>query len=447
MARRASNRAGLILAAALSLTLVVSCSDDPSTRPTDNGPAHLAGGGRDRGDDPFAGGPEGSGPTRPDFDYPDPSIVPLFYSEVDCQNSPSQRLIANETEWQAWWDAANACLGLGGGPNPGRPPDGDPDSIFPEPGGMPPVDFEKDVVLVISLEPDTSFGRGVWVTEVIDSPSGAMVRYQVSRLGDDCWIRPDTGELPGDSPISTPTIAVQIPRPVTEPVAWEREDVVFSCDWEPDPSTPLTLYYTDAECDLGNGETVIRDSDRFESWLSQALQCDQARWCGSDSTMVPPGGGPMPGWDGNHGGPGMGGHHGPPENGGHHCGKDSTDVPTEPPPPPPTWVGIEVDFTTHAVLILRSGPQDRWGGGIWLDGIHVTEAGTVIDYTVTEPSGECPTVEPGIVLQPTVAIRVPLPITEPVTWNRRTEAIDCGWRDGGPMGGTEPGTGGGPRPH
>jgi len=52
-----------------------------------------------------------------------------------------------------------------------------------------------------------------------------------------------------------------------------------------------------------------------------------------------------------------------------------------------------------------------------------------------EPTGDCPPIESGEVLRPTVAIRVLLPITDPVTWNRRTESIECGWRDGGPGGG------------
>jgi hypothetical protein len=71
----------------------------------------------------------------------------------------------------------------------------------------------------------------------------------------------------------------------------------------------------------------------------------------------------------------------------------------------------------------------------------VTSGGTVIDYTVMEPSGECPEVEEDWNLQPTVAIRVPLPLTEPVTWNGRTESINCGWAEGDP----ETGTGSGPR--
>jgi hypothetical protein len=449
----------------LPLLFIPACGDDnPSTKPGSTGTEHLAGGGRNQGDDPFAGGPDGSGPTRPDVEYPDPGFIPLFYSEVDCSESPTQRVITNQENWDAWWTAATACLTNGGG-SPGGEGDGsahprlrddsiarrlldrdmaitdrlrstarrvarfggdpsgiawgdsgevEPDTLYPWPGEPPVIDFETNVVVVISLESEEGYGRGVWVTDVIASESGTVVRYQVSRLGDDCFVRGDSL----GSYMTSPTIAVMVPRPVDEPVRWEREDVVFDCSWEPDPDQPLAIYYTDADCDLGAGEVVIRDGERFEAWLEEAFACDQARWGEYDSTLVDPGTGTEPRPRFGDG------------------GRDSVPGDPVPPPPPPTWIGIDVDFTKYAVLILRTDSQTRWGGGVWLDAINTTEAGTTIDYTVMEPTGDCPPIESGEVVRPTVAIRVPLLITDSVTWNRRTESIECGWRDGGPGGGT-----------
>ena len=455
----------LVLGLLLSFLVVMACGDDnPSTKPGSTDTEHLAGGGRDQGDDPFSGGPDGSGPTRPDFEYPDPGLMPLFYSEIDCAEAPMQQVITNQEDWIAWWTTATACLDGGGtepgggGDEPPRPrlrgdsaarkaldhdlaivdrlrstaqrvarsggnPSGiawgdsgevEPDTLYPWPGEPPVIDFEANVVLTISLAPEEGYGRGLWITEIIATGTGTTVRYQVSSLGEDCFIREDSL----GSYLSSPTIAVMAPRPIAEPVGWEREDVVFDCSWEPDPNQPLAIYYTDADCDLGPGEVVIRDADRFVAWLEQAMACDQARWGEYDSTLVDPatGTGPRPRFgDG-----------------------DPDSVPTEPvpPPPPPTWIGIDVDFTKYAVLILRADPQTRWGGGVWLDAINTTVAATTIDYTVMDPAGECPPIENGEVVRPTVAIRVPLPISESVDWNRRTESIDCGWRDGGPGGGT-----------
>jgi hypothetical protein len=416
MRRRSPSLFFLILGLVLPLSLIPACGDDGhSTKPPDPGTQHLAGGGRNQGDAPFAGGPEDSGPTRPDFEYPDPGYVPLFYSDIDCQESPSQHVIRSQPDWEAWWTAATACMGGGGGEP--MPPDDPtpPDSLYPYPGAPPVVDFDRNVVLVISLAPEEEIGRGIWVTEVVTTEAGTTVRFQVSQLGDDCFVTPDS---PGAGE-SSPTIAVMVPRPVVDPVAWDREDIVFDCSWEPDPNTPLALYYTDAPCDLGAGEVVIRDADQFEAWLNQALECDRARWGEYDSTSTEPGR--------------------PPKGYARFGGGDPDSVPGEPPVPPPSWIGIDVDFTKYAVLILRADPQSRWGGGIWLDGIRSTDSGTAIDYTVMEPAGECPPTD-GEILQPTVAIRVPLPLAETLTWNRRTETIECGWRDGGP------GTGTGPRP-
>lgn len=445
MVRRLVALQCLALLVALPLLTVSGCSDDGPSKPAGEEARHLAGGGRGQGDDPFAGGPADSGPTRPGFEYPEPGYVPLFYSESDCRQAPGLEVIRDQETFQAWWSGAIACLGW---TDPGDPTDPDdpvdpgtpgigrlvrerlrlgripagiargdsgvvePDTLFPYPDEAPLVDFQSNVVLTISLEPDTALGRGVWVTDVSGDAAGAVVRYQVSRLGEGCYRDPATGV---DQAISSPTIAVLAPGPVTDPVRWEREDIVFDCGWEPDPDTPITLYYTDADCDLGAGETVIRDGDRFDAWVSQALDCDQIRWIDADSTLIP-GEGPRPGF-------------GP-------AGGDRDSIPGDPPAPPPSWIGIDVDFSVYAVLILRAGPQTRWGGGIWLDRIETTANGTVIEYSVMQPGADCPEITEGVILQPTVAIRVPLPLTEPVMWQRRTETIPCGW-----AGNPEPGTG------
>ena len=62
----------------------------------------------------------------------------------------------------------------------------------------------------------------------------------------------------------------------------------------------------------------------------------------------------------------------------------------------------------------------------------------MIDYTVMEPSDGCPPIDGGEALRPTVAIRVPLPLPDPVTWNRHVETIDCRWESDGSAGGTPP---------
>ncbi|MFH1218991.1 MAG: hypothetical protein V1694_00865, partial [Candidatus Eisenbacteria bacterium] len=67
------------------------------------------------------------------------------------------------------------------------------------------------------------------------------------------------------------------------------------------------------------------------------------------------------------------------------------------------------------------------GGGIWLNSLEVTSSGTTVAYSVMVPGDNCPPVEGGTYLQPTVAIRVPLPVTEPITWERHVEMIDCDW--------------------
>ena len=304
-------------------------------------------------------------------------------------------MIRSAEDWTAWWAEATGCLDIGGGA------DGTyPDSLNPWPGEPPTVDFATNVVLTIRLAAEQAFGRGVWVSEVVSSSSGTVVTYQVSRLGEDCFEGRDSLGFG----LASPVIAVMVPRPVDEPVRWDRVDLVFDCSWEPDPNEPLALYYTDADCDLGENEFVIRDQEQFEEWLERAFACDQTRWGETDSTIIDPGTGTPP----------------RPRFGA--GGRDSIPPEPMPPLPPPSWIGIDVDFTKFAVLVLRADPQTRWGGGAWLDAIQGGETGTTIDYTVMEPAGECPPIEEGVVLRPTVAIRVPLPVSDPVTWDRRTRS-------------------------
>jgi hypothetical protein len=250
--------------------------------------------------------------------------------------------------------------------------------------GAPPVNFDSFVVVVIALAPDSiTFGRSIWVDEVTSDAGATVVRYTVSSLGEDC-----VNILMMPMMIaSTEVIAVMAPHPVAEPITWIRTDTVFNCTWEPDPNVPVTLYYTDTPCELGLGETVITDSASFAAWSATAYACDSLKlrnW--NDSGFVT--GGPY------------------------------------------IWFNPKVDFTTHAIIILRSGDQTRWGGGIWLDRFEVTSSGTIIDYTVMEPGDDCPAVGPPLgTFNPTVAIRVPLPINLPITWNRNIQPIQCNWYD------------------
>jgi hypothetical protein len=414
----ASVRRSILVFLILGLSVPLGCSDDQSTKPSGNESRFLAGGGRQADSDPFAGGAEGSGPGRPDFDPPNPGYMPLFYSDVDCQENPSQRVIADRNDWQAWWTAAIDCLDRGDvPPRPVSPPDGGvsadsgtvvPDTLIdPYPAEAPDVDFTSNVVLTISLPPDSLWGRSVWIGDVTGDPSGTTVRYTVSNLGEDCL----GGIMMPILPVASPTIAVMVPGPLAEPITWQGEEIVYDCSWEPDPSEPLTLYYTDAVCNLGSTETIIRDATCWDEWVRTALECDQARWYDPDSLIFP---------DGT-------------------TARDSIpgDPPGLPPNLPPTWIGTEVDFTTHAVIILRADPQDRWGGGIWISRIATSPAGTTIDYVVMTPGEDCPVIDGGGTIQPTAAIRVPLPLREPVRWNRKDETINCDWTVG-PDEGTRP---------
>jgi hypothetical protein len=391
-----SRLGSILLVLAAVVVLAASCGGDDPANPGGGTTAYLAGGGRQANDDAFVGGPGGSGPGRPDFEPPSADFSPLFYADLDCREDSSAFVITNGDDWQAWWTEAIACLG------PRDPGKADPDSgvVYPDtiynpyPDEAPPVDFATATVFVVALGPDDVYGRSVWIQGVTDD----QVDYVVSHLGEDCF----EGPRPMDAGPSSPTTAVVGPL-VTAPdqLTWLREDVTYDCSWEPDPSEPLALYYTDAACDLGAEHAVITDAETFASWLATAFACDQARWSG-------PGGVPVP--------------------------EDSTG--TQPPMPSPGWLGLQVDFTTHAVIVLRGDEQERWGGGVWLAAITADAGGTTIDYAVMAAGENCPLAENGTTVQPTVAIRVPLPLAEPITWRRASETIDCDWDgDGGPVGG------------
>lgn len=380
--------ANTLLAFALVTLLAAGCGDDGPANPGGGNKQYLAGGGRQAGDDAFSSGPGFSGPGRPDFELPSPDLCPLFYADEDCRGVPGGLVITDADDWQAWWTDAIACLEAAWV----APRGGDdlPDSAFnPYPAEAPPVDFATSTVFVVALEPDDEIGRNVWVQEVTDGE----VHYVVSHFGDDCFGARELDALP-----ASPTVAVVGPL-VADPeqVTWRREDVTWDCSWEPDPNEPMLLYYTDAACDLGPEHAVITDGAAFDAWLATAAACDQERWNDQDGVPVP---------------------------------QDSTQ--TWPPAPMPGWLGLQVDFTTHAVIILRGDEQDRWGGGVWLSAISAAAGGTAIEYAVMDAGENCPAVEGGTTVRPTVAIRVPLPLDAPITWHRTTETIACDWNDGGP---------------
>jgi hypothetical protein len=266
------------------------------------------------------------------------------------------------------------------------------------------VDFESNVVVAIGLESESAWGRGVWITDVVAGAAGSTIKFDVVRPGADCVVLGAPVD-PGAPAANSPTIATLVPGSVHDPVTFERTDVTWDCSWEPDPDLPLTLYYTDAECDLGPGEALIAESSAWESWLNEAVACERGRWGGpGDSTVV----------SGSEGGePGR-----PPET--------PPGPPGDPTAPVP-WLGLEVDFATHAVVVLRANSQGRWGGGIWLNEFDVSADGTTIDYSVMEPGDECPVVEGGGSVRPTAAIRLPLPLQAPIRYARHVESIDCRW--------------------
>lgn len=391
----------ILIVLVLVVVLAASCGNDDPAAPGGSNTRYLAGGGRQASNDAFAGGPEGSGPGQPDFAPPSPDLYPVFYADLDCRDSAGTMLITDADGWQAWWTEAIACLGSDGELPPGggkTDPDSgvsNPDTIYnPYPEEAPPVDFANATVFVVALELADVFGRSVWIQDVTQNE----VHYLVSQFGDDCFGRREMDAWP-----SSPTTAVIGPLVASpEQVTWRREDIVYDCSWEPDPNEPLALYYTDAACDLGPGHAVITDAETFDTWLSTAFACDQARW--SDPVGVP-----VP--------------------------EDSTATP--PPVPSPDWLGLQVDFSTHAVIVLRGDEQDRWGGGVWLAAITAEAGGTTIDYAVMTAGEACPLIEAGTTVQPTVAIRVPLPLSQPITWHRTTESIACDWDGSEPGGGVD----------
>lgn len=406
-----------LLSVVLALVIIVGCGEERPTAPGTVNQERLAGGGRQAADDPFRGGPGESGPRNPVHD----SLAgygPLFYSDIACGETPKNSIITNQTDWQAWWTIAVSCLPkwdstwpwFDPGPIPKDSighgmgwPDGPVDPYGP---AAPAINFDTSVIVTITVEQEEDPGRFIRVTEVKpDSAGGTVVQYVVTRPGPDCMIlmmphSDSTG-------MYAPTTAALVPKLLTGPVSWERIDMEMDCRWEPDPNVPLTLYYTDAPCELGPSEAIITDQAKFEQWIEAALACDVSRWREhSDSSTVVIG-------DSGASGGGQG-------------WIDSI-APGEPGPLPPIWNGFDVDFSKHAVIILRAGDFTRWGGGIWLDAVNTTASGTTIEYSVMSPGDQCPLVGDGQIVNPTVAVRVPLPVQEPVTWKRHVEPISCNW--------------------
>ncbi len=419
----------------------LQCSEDSSPSPHTQEFHALAGGGRATDSDPFIGGPDGSGPNEsypgiPDI-APGDGLRPIAFLDPACGDAPATVVIEDSTAWRIWWEANTSCMQImpdgtwrdggpgrrhahGAGPRDGEPSDSvitDPDSTYPGPWERPVVDFNTDVVIAVTLERAPSDPRMLVIEDVVASEPGTRVLYTIYRPGADCgYVERDTL-----NPTTTaPCAAVLVPRPVSAPFTFERRDTTYDCSWEPDPSLPLTLYYTDAACDLGAGEQILTTQAAWDAWVAQALDCDVARWgCMGDSTRVPVDSSGVPGETG-----GDPSNPGDPDNRGDH-----TD-----PVPPPIGYSIPVDFTQFAVVILRAGEQARWGGGVWLTALHASAAGTQIEYTVITPGENCPaTWDPcgqGNLVNPTVAIRVPLPLPEPITWNRSAQTAACDWSAG-----------------
>ncbi|HYE77521.1 MAG TPA: hypothetical protein VEI97_06015 [bacterium] len=376
---------------------------------------------------------------------------------MDCTETPSEQVLTTHAAWQAWWTVHTDCLRSGQhvDPPPGtgsgesEPGGGivDPGIPYdPYPVEAPEVNFEDYVVVAISLAESEGYWRSVWVQDVETTDTGTTVHYEVSTPGEDCFGvfadgregepngDPDggPGEEPGGEPEptdppeiapfnSSTTIAVLVERPVNNPVTFDRTDTTYDCGpWEPDPNEPWPLYYTDAPCDLGPNTQVITSEPVYMAWLDAAGDCDWARWGDPEKPTEPGVGG-----SGTNGGAPGEDPAPPPYN------EDPTELPEiDPAPVPPSLWGIDVDFTTHAVIVLRADVQNRWGGGVWLTDIEEQPGGgTQITYTVINPSGECPVIEGGETVQPTVAIRVPLPLNGPITWVKQTETIGCNWED------------------
>jgi hypothetical protein len=373
-----------VLAAAI---LSGGCGDDSGTNSGGAPPVtRLAGGGRADNRDNFFGGPGDSGPndSLPGIPGPEPFAAyrPLFQFVIDCEPFPQQQIIDDQSDWQAAWATAIGCLSNGSFPGLVMG-----DTLF---DSLPPpeVDFSDEVVALISIEPSDQWGRWLYITDVTVSVGGSVISYTVMSPGDDCR---DIIVVNGDT--AGVIAAFAIPRPVPNPVTWIRTDSLYACTWIPDPNEPITLYYTDAECDLGANEQILVDSAAWQTWVEAAFACDRDRW-GTWIDSVP--------------------------------GGDSGFYE----PPDMSLYMIPVDFATHAVIILRADPQTRWGGGVWLNRYDTTAAGTTIDYSIMVPSEDCPEIQPELgVLRPTVAIRVLKPPSATVTWNRRVETITCDWPD------------------
>lgn len=418
--------------------LNLHCSEDSTPAPHTQEFHALAGGGRAIDSDPFIGGPDDCGPNEgypgiPDI-APDDGLRPIAFLDPACGDAPATVVIEDSTAWRIWWEANTGCMEImpdgtwrdGGpgrshahhrGPHDGEPADSvvtDPDSTYPGYWELPVVDFNTDVVIAVTLERVASDPRMLIIDDVVASESGTHVLYTVYRPGDDC------GYVERDSlnPMTTaPCVAVLVPRPVSAPFTYERRDTTYDCSWEPDPSVPLALYYTDAACDLGAGEQILSTQAAWDAWVDAALACDIARWgCMIDSSGVPVDSSSVPG-----------------ETGG-----DRGDPDDRADPLPPAGYSIQVDFAQFAILILRAGDQQRWGGGVWLTSLSTSAAGTEIEYTVIEPGEDCPPTwdpcGPSDIVNPTVAIRVPLPLPEPIQWNRLTQTAACEWSADGDSG-------------
>jgi len=402
-------RALKILIPTIIVLFAIGCDGTSPNKPN-NTDRPLAGGGRLASDDPVGGYPDSSGVVFPDI-VPDRGLIPIYSSYIDCADTPGNQIIADSAAWKQWWDAVAGCQWRGGPNGPMMPRDSNwvpGDSTDPCGGRCetdpPPVDFEKYIVAAISIEYDSGAfcHRSVWVTGVEEVAGKTTIYYEVTKLDQSCCDMIMAFFLPiGFSPV----VAVMIERPITAEVAWVRTNTTFDCPG-PDPNDPMTLHYTDAPCALGAGEEIISDSAAWDAWFHAAWACDSARFGGYGW------GGTVPGGDGTD-----------PNGDTLYPWPDSTIF-----SPYPWWGMPYVDFTTHAVIILRAGDQTQWGGGIWLNDIGRSSGGTVYDYTVMQPSDDCPPMEMmGMGANPTVAIRVPLPIDPPVTWNRHIEPIRCDW--------------------
>lgn len=379
----------------LALALFAGCGGDKPSQPGTPESTRLAGGGRENDSDPFVGGPGVSGPVdslpgNPGFDI-GIQYFPVFYAQYSCPQQPQYRVIVDQGNWSEWWDGAVDCSDGSFGRSIIPIPDSsisDSGTVGPDSlgwGEAPVIDFQTHRVLIIRLEQGTS-GRHIWIRSLAFREEETSVNYEVSAPASDCF-----GPLVDPNIFTTPVAAFIVPRSGRLTFNWLRTDLTYSCSWVPDPLRPLTLYYTDAVCPaLGSRELLIRSAEEFHSWVDAAWECDISRW-GTPLDTV---------W-----------------------GTDSVVVGSD---PHPDFDNL-VDFTTHAVLILRADPQSAWGGGIWLDRFEAGAGGTIVQYTVMVPGDECPKLENGAVVQPTVAIRIPLPVTEPLLITRINETISCGW--------------------